>query len=218
LVGAIFAALPETGSIKGKISFEGAPPAPKKIDPTTDAAICSLQDLVEEDLLVDPKTHGIKDAVVWVEGTTSQKPKAEPSIDNYRCRYEPHVLVVPAKSTVIVRNRDRFLHTTLAKDAGGKQLFNVALPSKDQEIKKSFDKPGVYTLACEVHSWMKGVVLVNGGELSAVSDGSGTFAIDGVPAGKRKVHVWQESLGDKTVEIEVKAGKAADASVALKKP
>jgi plastocyanin len=202
-----------TGTLKGRITHRGEAPAPKKITPTTDEAICGQQDLVEESLVVDGKTHGIKDVVVWVEKTKAPAPKTEAVLDNWRCRYEPHVLVVGPSGQVTIRNRDRFLHTSLARDDKGKQIFNVALPQKDQETKKTFAKPGVYSLACEVHSWMKGWAFVTNGELSAVTDPSGAFEILGVPGGKHTLHLWHETLGEKTLDVEVKEGQPVQVTV-----
>jgi hypothetical protein len=202
-----------TGTVKGHVTFQGEPPVPAKITPLTDEAICGQQGLVDESLLVDPKSHGIKDVVVWIEKTKAEPPKSDPILDNWHCHYEPHVLVVPANQTIVVRNKDRFLHTTLARDPKGKQLFNVAIPNKDQEIKKTLPGPGRYALSCEVHAWMKGWVVVTNGELSAVTDASGTFEILGVPGGKMKLHFWQESLGERTLDVDVQQGKPIEVNV-----
>src|SRR5215468_3424004 len=100
-----------TGMIKGHLTFPGEAPVPQKITPTTDEAICSLQGLVDESLLVDAKSHGIRNVVVWVEKTKAAPTKVEPVLDNWHCHYEPHVLVVPPDQTISIRNKDRFLHT-----------------------------------------------------------------------------------------------------------
>src|SRR5688572_17709898 len=116
LTWALAIAAPTTGTITGKVMLEEGLEikAPEKIVPTTDAAICSQQDLVDESLLADPKTRGVRNVAIWVEGTKAPKLESAPVIDNFRCRYEPHVLIVPEGTEVIVRNRDRFLHTSQA--------------------------------------------------------------------------------------------------------
>src|SRR5262245_58235245 len=146
ILSALIAAAPPASGLRGHIKLDGAIPEPAKIEPTTDSAICGQQGLVDESILADKATHGLKNAAVWIEKTKAPVPKDSPIIDNYRCRYDPHVIIVPAGSEVTIRNRDRFLHTTQAKTADGKLLFNVALPSKDQEVKKRFEKPGFATL------------------------------------------------------------------------
>jgi plastocyanin len=205
--GILIAAAP-TGTVRGTLTFTGDAPAPAKIDPQTDREICSVQDLVDESLLVDGKTKGLKNVAVWIEKTKA--PKSEPVVENTGCRFEPHVLIVPAKTDVTIKNRDTFLHTAAAKDPKGKDLFNVALPSRDQEAKKKFNAAGPHTLRCDVHPWMKGFVVVTGGELNAVSDALGKFEIKDVPAGKYTVRLWHETLGEKKAEVDVAAGKTAN--------
>ena len=201
---------PPAGKISGIVSFAGTPPVPAKIEPTTDAAICGQQDLVDESLIVTGDGRGIRDVVVVLEGSKGPKPKQPPVIDNKRCRYDPHVVVVPAGVELIIKNSDRFLHTTQAKDKSGATAFNVALPSKDQEQKKSFKKPGIYSLHCDVHTWMKGTAYVTGGELATVTDAAGRFALEDVPAGSYKLKLWHESMGEHTFDVTVTPEKPVE--------
>ena len=190
--------------VSGTVLFDGPAVAPKKVVPTTDTAICSQQDLVDESLLVDAKTKGIANVVVFVEGVKLVKRDQPINLDNFRCRYEPHVAIAGVGQPIVVRNRDRFLHTSAARDAKGKQLFNVALPFKDAEKQQSFAKRGFYTVVCDVHTWMNAWVAVLDGEPAALSNTAGEFTIDDVPKGKHKLRFWHEQLGEKTMIVEVK--------------
>lgn len=192
-----------SGTLSGKATFTGKAPRPQKVEPTADIAFCSQQRLVDESLLVDGKSRGIKNVVVWIEGSKAPPADKPRAIENTHCRYEPHVVALPAGQELLIVNRDHFMHTSLAKSEKGKQIFNVALPNKDKEIKKTFPSPGVYALSCEVHDWMQGWVVATGGEISAVTDDKGIFTVTGVPAGKQKVHFWHESLGAQVVEVDV---------------
>jgi plastocyanin len=194
--------------VKGKIVFAGEPPAQRK----TAAAPCG-EDVLDEALVVDPKTKGVKDVAIWIENTRAPVPKADPVIGNARCRFEPHLVLVVANAVVRIKNGDRFPHTTLAKDEKGKQIFNVGLPAKDLEVKKTFPRPGAYALSCEVHAWMKGSVVATNGELATVSDASGSFELKDVPGGKRTIHLWHEMLGERTIEVDVKEGQPVEVNV-----
>lgn len=207
----------DTGRIEGVVQFGGAKiPVPAKIEPTTDTTICSQQGLVEESLLVDEKTRGVMNVVAWVEGSKAATPVDDPQLDNRRCRYEPHVLVVAAGDKVTIKNRDRFLHTTQAK-LNDRPLFNVALPVHNQTVQKRFKKPGRYAVHCDVHPWMRGWVVVMDGEISAVSDVQGSFTLDGVPAGSHTIRLWHETLGEASVPVVVKAAETAKTVVKLGK-
>jgi hypothetical protein len=192
------------GRLKGQIVFLGKVSAPKKITATTDTSICGIQDLVEEDLLVDDKTKGIRSVVVWVPGSKRTKSK-KPHIllDNYRCRYEPHVLILHTDQKLKIRNRDRFLHTTQAL-LGRKSKFNLALPTRNQVTKKRLSKPGFYSIHCDVHDWMKAWVAVFKEEVTGLTDVSGEFELKGLPTGKQKLNLWHETLGTKTIEVTIK--------------
>ena len=57
------------------------------------------------------------------------------------------------------------------------------MPIPNLTISKPIDKPGVVTLSCSTHTWMRGYLFVTD-ELSAVSAArDGKFQLDNVPAG-----------------------------------
>ena len=191
------------GKLSGKIIFSGKAKAPQKITPTTDTSICGLQDLVDESLVVDTETSGLASVVVWVPNSKRAKSKkTSVLLDNYRCRYEPHVLVLNTDQKLKVRNRDRFLHTTQAL-LGKKSKFNLALPTRNQVTQKKLSKPGFYSIHCDVHDWMKAWVAVFKTEVAGVSSKSGEFTLEGLPTGKQKLELWHETLGRKTVDVTI---------------
>jgi plastocyanin len=191
------------GVITGRIIFSGEIKKPKKITATTDTAICGQQDLIDESLLINPNTKGVASVVAWMPG--SKRPATtitERTLDNYRCRYEPHVLVLHTDQKLRIKNRDRFLHTTQAM-LGRKSKFNLALPTRNQVIKKSLKKPGFYSIHCDVHDWMKAYVAVFKDEVATVTSSVGEFMLENLPLGKQKLNLWHETLGRKTIDIEV---------------
>jgi len=191
------------GKLKGKIIFSGEAKSPQKIIPTTDTAICGQQDLVDESLIVDPETKGLSSVVAWMPGSKrARTDKKDVLLDNYRCRYEPHVLVLYPDQKLKIRNRDRFLHTTQAL-LGKKPKFNLALPTRNQVTKKSLKKAGFYSVHCDVHDWMKAWVAVFKSEVAQVTNTQGEFELNGLPLGKQKLELWHEKLGRKTVELVV---------------
>ena len=195
---------PSDGKLSAKIVFSGEAKPPAKITPTTDTNICGLQDLVDESLLVDSKTSGLASVVAWVKGSKRKKSK-KPSVllDNYRCRYEPHVLVLYTDQKLKVRNRDRFLHTTQAL-LGKKSKFNLALPTRNQVTEKKLSKPGFYSIHCDVHDWMKAWVAVFKHEVATVSSPTGEINLEGLPTGPQKLELWHEKLGRKTIDVVIK--------------
>ena len=207
--------LASEGVLKGRIIFTGKSKKPTKITPTTDTSICGLQDLVDESLIVDDKTKGLASAVIWIAGSkrNGKSKKESVLLDNYRCRYEPHVMILHTDQKLKIRNKDRFLHTTQAL-LGKKSKFNVALPTKNQTVKKRFSKPGFYSIHCDVHDWMKAWVAVFKDEVATVSSMTGEFNLEGLPLGKQKLNMWHETLGQKTIDVVIK--KSTDESIEIK--
>jgi len=64
-----------------------------------------------------------------------------------------------------------------------------------------FDKPGVVKLGCNIHDWMSAVILVVPTRHFAVTDGSGRYAIRGLPAGRHSLVAWHERSRQKTAEL-----------------
>ncbi len=191
-----------TGALVLEVVLKGPASPPQKITPTTDSAICGLQNLVTEDLIVDPKTKRVRNVVAWVEGSSG--PVGEGVvIDNFRCRYDPHVSVVQVNEPVTVRNRDRFLHTSAAKSEAGRTVFNVALATHNQARKKKFKAIGFYQLGCDVHPWMNAWAVVLQREIAGISDKTGEIHLRGVRSGQRTLRLWHEKLGQKRVQLNV---------------
>ena len=62
--GAVSAA--DGGGIKGTIIYEGDAPPPAVKEVKSDNAVCNCKDVPDESLVVDPKTKGIKWAIIRI--------------------------------------------------------------------------------------------------------------------------------------------------------
>jgi hypothetical protein len=62
-----------------------------------------------------------------------------------------------------------------------------------------------------MHGFMAVVKGPNG-----VSDGNGSYTVEGVPPGSYTVTAWQEALGTQTQKVTVAGGKAATADFTFK--
>jgi plastocyanin len=108
--------------------------------------------------------------------------------------YSPRVLPIIAGQKVEFRSSDPELHNVYARQTKT-TLFNQAvLPH--QMFTKSFDKPGVIHLACNVHKEMSADILVLQNPYFAQPDASGKFVINGVPDGKYTLRIFGEQLSD----------------------
>lgn len=120
----------------------------------------------------------------------------------------PHVLVVPAGSTVSFPNEDPISHNLFSLTPGN--TFDLGLYRKGSTPKThKFDAAGTVNVYCNIHPNMSAVVQVMGTPYYAFADNQGNFSVD-APAGRYRLVAWNEQGGVATSDIEIKG----DGSVA----
>jgi plastocyanin len=191
-------------SVKGKVVFVGAVPAPKKIDVTIDQYVCGTSKDAG-DLLLSPQKE-LRNAVVWLENPPPAKEAppqlAKVEMDQNGCTFIPRVVLVAAGGTVDFLNSDRLLHNIHAMPKLN-AAFNRTQP-KSRTIPITFEKPEIVRINCDLHSWMAGWVVVTAHPYYAITGADGQFAFDNLPPGQYKLQIWHERLG--TTQASVTAG------------
>jgi len=204
------------GSITGKVVFAGTPPPAKKIDITIDQYLCG-NEKDAGDLLLSPRKE-IQNAAVWLENPPPNAAwPAEPKkveMDQKGCMFIPRVVVIPAGGTVDFLNSDRLLHNIHATPKLNVS-FNRTQP-KDRTIPITFAKPEIVLINCDLHSWMKGWVVVAAHPFYAITGADGQFAFDNLPPGEYKLQVWQERLGMVPASVTVPNQGPARVTVEMK--
>jgi hypothetical protein len=211
------------GSIKGQIIAGGAvkplkPLVAKGDASAKDSAICAAQEVPDEELVVDEKTGGIANVVVYLQKKPAklhpdlEKSKdAEIVFDQKGCRFLPHVLLVRTDQKVRVLSDDAIAHNTHTYPLKNKQENFVVSPS---------DRTGVAVpsvnlverlpakVGCDIHPWMRAWWVILDHPYAAVTKEDGTFEIKDLPIGEHVFIVWQEKVGylDKMYKVTVKAG------------
>jgi len=203
------AATSGTGAITGKVLFKGSA-STAKLAVAKDKEVCG-ESKQDPSVLVG-SDGGLKNAVVQIAGLDQAKaPSPEPVLDQSKCEYVPHVLVVRAGASVTIRNSDGILHNvhTLSQI---NTPFNRAQPKFIKESKQTFAKPEIIPVRCDVHGWMSGWIIVTDNAYFAVTQSDGEFKLTEVPAGKYSLEVWHETLGSATQQVELKSGETVNVS------
>jgi hypothetical protein len=193
------------GTIVGEVKYEGTPPAPASLPVTKDEKVCGTAPKVSQALLVGPDS-GIENVVVFLtdiqKGKAQPKPAKDPVLDQRQCEYHPHIQIFPAGSTLDIINDDDVLHN-IKTEPGSKSVFNIAQPKFRKKVEKAFDTPEIVRVECNVHGWMHAVLVVSGHPYYALTDAHGAFKLADVPAGKYRLKLWHETLGEQTKEVTV---------------
>src|SRR5262245_1884849 len=209
---------PSSGeTIKGNVRYTGAPVEKKKVPMTIDQYICGKEKEAEE--LVLSSNKGIGNVVVSLQTPpsgakwNSDLPPAK--MDQKQCSFVPRVVIVPAGGTVEFLNSDRLLHNVRSS---GKENppFNRAQPHA-RSISFTFKQPELLRVDCDLHSWMRGWVVVAEHPFYAVTNEQGEFMLENVPRGKYALHVWHESLGIVTQDVVVEDKGATTVSIGMGK-
>jgi plastocyanin len=214
----VIAAAPSWGeTIKGSVRYVGAPVEKKKVSVTIDQYVCGKEKEPED--LVLSSNSGIRNAVVSLQnlppGAKRDWNPPPAKMDQKQCSFVPRVVVVPVGGTVEFLNSDRLLHNV--KSAGKENPpFNRAQPHA-RAISFVFKKPEIVRVDCDLHSWMRGWVVVAEHPFYAVTNEQGEFILENVPPGKYTLQVWQESLGNVTQELVVGDKGATTVTVGMGK-
>ena len=193
--------------LKGRIRLEGKPPATIWLDvPAEHQADCGERKLSPR--LKISWEGGVASAAVWLEGNFPSEFPASSNknhtLDQLRCKFSPHIQLLPKNAPLSIINSDGFLHNVRAFDQKSGMLFNDAMPTKGQVLEKRFGEPGIVVVRCGIHHWMHAIVVVQEHPYYALTDEAGRFKISGIPEGSYTLHVWHETLGE--LKKEVKPG------------
>src|SRR6185312_12192439 len=148
--------------------------------------------------------------------TTSAPVAAPPvsaQIGTEKKEFSPHVLVIPAGSTVSFPNHDPFNHNVFSLSV--ETPFDLGLYSRGQARSVTFSRPGIIRVYCNVHAQMSAIVVVRDNPYFTQPQSDGTFSLASVPAGTYMLHAWHERVPEVTRQVQVPAGGIADLTLAL---
>jgi plastocyanin len=203
------------GKVTGRIVLEGEKPEVKPLDiPAEKAKGCvkegEAMDTKNESLLIG-KDNGIANAVVKIEVPDAKVtvPDKPIDLDQMACHYKPHVMVIPAGSTVEYRNSDPAVSHNVHTYPRKNDALNKTIAGGSKETQK-LDQVDTIELKCDIHPWMNAWLIVEDTPYVAVTDADGNFSIPGLKAGDYKVKVWHEKLGKADGKVTVKEDGSAD--------
>src|SRR5262249_34931110 len=180
------------GTISGTVRWSGAIPRRASVAITKDQKICDPEAHKTRDLerLIVGEQGGVANTVVYLKDISQGKamdflPPQRQFLDQKQCRYEPHILLVPANGKLQMKSSDAVLHTV---HMDGSATYNLPFPFPNQIVSRDMNTPGLVNLKCNGgHTWMNAEMLVVSHPYYAVTDESGSFQLTNVPPGQYQI-------------------------------
>ncbi|HEX2078720.1 MAG TPA: carboxypeptidase regulatory-like domain-containing protein [Longimicrobium sp.] len=163
-------------------------------------------------------THlvGAVPPVAFIAGSVGGAPAASAQprrLEQRDTSFRPALLVVPVGARVEFPNGDPFFHNVFSYSPA--KRFDLGRYPRGESRAVTFDRPGVAKVYCEIHQWMRAAVVVVENPFHATVGADGRFRIAGVPAGRRRLTVWDVDRGERTVEVTVPASGTVRVQVRL---
>jgi plastocyanin len=162
------------------------------------------------------KAADLSDVVVYVEGPRARARSTGPAatVVMKGKAFTPRVAVVPVGGTVEFPNEDPIFHNVFS--VSGENRFDLQLYKRPKSGSQSFQHPGLVRVYCNIHPQMSAVVLVRDNPYFTKAAADGSFAIEGVPAGRYTLTAWHDKGGSVSQEVVVPAqGAVAARPIAL---
>lgn len=199
-----------------------------------DVGCCAAEKpILDESLLVDPNSRGLKNVFVYLKNkpdrgkrfakSQSSWPTAAPTgktliLSRENCTYHPHAMIVKANENFTIQSQDPIVHSYKGRPMKNR-AFNFGVPPGSKETPFSLevnvfpqteDSPVFITDA--MHNWMSAYQLPLDHPYAAVTDTEGRFTISDLPSGTHDFTIWHEkgNVLFEAYSVEVSADKTTD--------
>lgn len=157
-------------------------------------SICTVLLLLAPNAMVTGRVldqgRPLADAVVWLEGGERSMP-GRATVDQRHEMFQPHIQIVTVGSKVDFPNNDDVFHNVYAESQA--KRFDLGVYPRGKSKQVTFDKPGVVSVLCNVHSQMSAYIVVVDSPYFAKTDKQGRFKLPNVADHSYTVHVWHEN-------------------------
>ena len=126
--------------------------------------------------------------------------------------FVPHVLAVPAGSTITFPNEDLIFHNVFSQSRPNP--FDLGLYRAGTSQDRTFKIPTAYRVFCNIHPQMSAIILVVPTSHITEADTAGNYHLD-LPAGRYRVIAWSERAEAATTEVTVGVSTASVPDLSL---
>src|SRR5271163_4134339 len=212
------AAGPGSGTVSGKITFEGTPAKQKPIDMSKEPSCASQHPTpITTENVVTGAGNTLENVVVYISAGAPDDaaPATSANFEQKGCQYLPHVLAFQVNQELNVLNDDQTSHNIhpLAKI---NREWNKSQPPGAPPIVDKYDKAEMIPVKCNIHPWMHGTFAVLKNSHYAISSGDGSFTLPNLPPGKYTITAFHESYGDQSQDVTISGSETKTVSFTFK--
>ncbi len=157
----------------------------------------------------------IRSVVVYLKGApfAGSLPLAREEIVQEGEAFTPRVLAIPQGSTVSFPNGDPIYHNVFSLSSAA--TFDLGRYPQGQSRSRTFTKPGLVKVYCQIHSHMSASIVVFDHPYFVVPDLDGTFTLPQVPVGRYQIVGWHERVGERAQSIDIRDGETTTLEISL---
>ncbi len=160
----------------------------------------------------------VNETLVWLEPAGGARTARKPSPVNVTMATRgkmliPHVLAIPAGSTVNFPNEDPISHNLFSLSTPNQ--FDLGLYRTGAGKSHTFTTPGIVAVYCNVHPNMSSVIHVLNTPYYTFADANGNFSLTDVSPGRYDVVAWNEMSGMTRTPVDVGAGATPPLALVL---
>lgn len=146
--------------------------------------------------------------VVYLEGVPGQPPKPKNAVIRQREKqFDPPLTIVVRGTTVDFPNEDKIFHNVFSVSRPAR--FDLGLYKSGAMKSVEMKRPGTVDVYCNIHPEMVAKVKVLDNAFYTITDKTGAFAIEGVPAGEYPIVAWLPTGDEAKGKVTVTAGGSA---------
>jgi plastocyanin len=119
--------------------------------------------------------------LVYIVGFDEPAPSKPVEVKQVGKKFIPDLVVVTAGGSVTFPNGDPFLHNVFSPTS--ERTFDLGSYKQNDTRTRTFPRRGVLDIYCNIHPEMSATLVILPNTRYAITDASGNFQIDHVPAG-----------------------------------
>jgi plastocyanin len=143
----------------------------------------------------------LSNVYVYLEGMRSSGKGKALEIAQKDKQFSPRVAAVVAGTKVSFPNYDAMFHNVFSPSPKAFDLGTARAGEPGKAIE--LDTPGVVEVYCNIHARMNAKILVVPNRVFVKARPDGTFRLDKVPVGRRKIVAWGPSFKVERREVDV---------------